>query len=146
MAVTDQTVKAPAVDEQAQLVRMVRVMFPHAKFPDGPYERCAAAILEGAAEDVRLRAQLTQGLRDLDAQGDRPFQELDDAAALALLEQIQTTEFFQSIRGKVITSLYEDHEVWELLGYEGSAEENGGYEQNFDDLDWLPAPRVEEAS
>lgn len=139
------TAKAPAVDEHAQLTRMVRVMFPHEKFPDGPYERTAKAILESAAQDARLRAQLTQGLRDLDSTGPKPFRNLDDAAALTLLESIQGSEFFQSVRGAVITSLYDDPEVWALLGYEGDASENGGYADNFNDLDWLPEPRIEEA-
>jgi hypothetical protein len=147
MAVTvPGTAKAPAVDELAQLTRMVRVMFPHAKFPEGPYERTAQAILDSGSDDARLRAQLIQGLRDLDATGPKPFRELDDAAALELLEGIQGSEFFQSVRGAVITSLYDDPEVWALLGYEGDATQNGGYAGNFDDLDWLPDPRVEEAS
>jgi hypothetical protein len=140
------TAKAPAVDEHAQLTRMVRVMFPHAKFPDGPYERCAKAILDGAGDDLRLRTQLTQGLRDLDATGAKPFRDLDDAAALALLEGIQQSEFFQSVRGAVITSLYDDPEVWAQLGYEGDATQNGGYAGNYGALDWLPEPRIEEAS
>lgn len=134
------------VDEHAQLTAMVRVMFPHEKFPDGPYERCAQVIIDSANGDMRLRTQLVQGLRDLDATGAEPFRELDDAAALELLRSIQGTEFFQSVRGAVITSLYDDPEVWALLGYEGDATENGGYADNFDDLDWLPEPRIEEAS
>jgi len=135
-----------AVDEHAQLTRMVRVMFPHETFPDGPYERCAQAIRDGAGADMRLRTQLVQGLRDLDATGAKPFRELDDAAALKLLQSIQDTEFFQSVRGAVITSLYDDPEVWALLGYEGDATRNGGYADNFNDLDWLPEPRVGEAT
>jgi hypothetical protein len=35
--------------------------------------------------------------------------------------------------------------VHELLGYEGPAYEKGGYlHRGFDDLDWLPTPRVQE--
>jgi hypothetical protein len=35
--------------------------------------------------------------------------------------------------------------VWELVGYEGPSYDRGGYlHRGFDDLDWLPRPRVEE--
>jgi hypothetical protein len=44
-----------------------------------------------------------------------------------------------------VVALYNDHEVWELLGYEGPSFDQGGYlNRGFDDLDWLPDPRIEE--
>jgi hypothetical protein len=133
------TVSRPGVhtSQRTLLTRMVRVMFPHDRFPDGPYERTADAILEAAGEDVRLRAQLDQGLRDLDALG---------GPTLDVLRGISSTEFFESVRAKTILSLYNDPEVWQLLGWEGESYSQGGYlERGFDDLDWLPTPRVAEA-
>jgi hypothetical protein len=132
--------------QRATLVRMVRVMFPHPDFPDGPYERTADGILTAADGEVRMRAQLDQGLRDLDALGGAPFTELDDAAALALLQRMSTTSFFAAVRAQCILSLYDDREVHRLLGYEGPAHDRGGYlHRGYDDLDWLPDPRIEEA-
>lgn len=129
------------------LTDMVRAMFPHPSFPDGPYERCAQSILDSAAADVRFMTQLQQGLRDLDVVGGAPFTGLDAGKALEVLREISGTEFFEGVRSRVITSLYGDREVWALLGYEGSSYEHGGYlERGFDDLDWLPNPRIEEAS
>ena len=44
-----------------------------------------------------------------------------------------------------MVSLYNDSEVWDLLGWEGESFSKGGYlTRGFDDLDWLPTPRVEE--
>ena len=129
------------------LTRMVRAMFPHERFPDGPYERTAAAIVEAAQEDVRTRAQVEQGLRELDAAGGEPFAELAPDAAYEVLRKMSGTTFFEAVRSKTILTLYDDPEVWALLGYEGSAYEHGGYaHRGFDDLDWLPDPRIEEAS
>jgi hypothetical protein len=129
------------------LARMVRVMFPHDKFPDGPYQRTAAAIAEAAQADVRLRAQLEQGLRELDAAGDVPFAELAPDAAYAVVRRMSGTAFFEAVRSNTILTLYDDPEVWALLGYEGPSFEHGGYlQRGFADLDWLPDPRVEEAS
>ena len=141
----------PPADETEQavaaLVPVIRAMFPHERFPDGPYERSARTIAEAAREDVRFRTQLAQGLRDLDVVGGAPFADLAPAQALDALRQISGTEVFEGIRSRVITSLYDDREVWELLGYEGASYDQGGYlERGFDDLDWLPDPRVEEAS
>jgi len=127
------------------LTVMVRAMFPHPSFPDGPYERCAQAIADAAGDDVRWRTQLDQGLRDLDVLGGAPFAQLDDAPRLEVLRSISATEFFQGVRSRVITSLYDDKEVWALLGYEGASFAHGGYrDRGFDDLDWLPAPSVGE--
>jgi len=127
------------------LTGMVRVMFPHPSFPDGPYERCARAIVEASHADVRMRAQLEQGLRDLDVIGGAPFAELPPEQALELLRSISSTTFFAAVRGQVITSLYDDREVWTLLGYEGPSYDQGGYlNRGFDDLDWLPDPKIEQ--
>jgi hypothetical protein len=146
MATVDTTGTADAAALRA-LTDMVRAMFPHPAFPDGPYERCAQSILDAAGDDVRFRTQLEQGLRDLDVVGGGPFGSLDGDVQLEVLRSISSTEFFGGVRSRVVTSLYDDKEVWSLLGYEGASYEQGGYlERGFDDLDWLPDPRIEEAS
>jgi hypothetical protein len=135
-----------AIDRRT-LTAMVRAMFPHSRFPDGPYDRTAAAIVEAAQEDLRMRAQLEQGMRELDAAGDAPFAELPPDAAFEVLRRMSGSAFFEAVRSKTILTLYNDPEVWSLLGYEGPSFEQGGYlRRGFDDLDWLPEPRVEEAS
>ena len=59
--------------------------------------------------------------------------------------EIEDVPFFQLIRSVAVVSLYNDHEVWDLLGYEGESFSQGGYlDRGFDDLDWLPTPRIEE--
>ena len=59
--------------------------------------------------------------------------------ALEVLRGMSSTEFFEGVRSRVITSLYDDREVWALLGYEGPSYDQGGYlNRGFDDLDWLP--------
>jgi hypothetical protein len=54
------------------------------------------------------------------------------------------TPFLTAIVDSVVVTLYSDPEVWELLGYEGPSFDKGGYiHRGFDDLDWLPDPRIE---
>lgn len=130
--------------ERLTLLRMLRVMFPHESFPDGPYERTAKAVIEAAAESPRTLAQLLQGLRDLDRLRGQPFVELDAGVSLTVLRGIQDAPFFTSVLRTASVKLYDDHEVWELLGYEGSSFDKGGYiDRGFDDLDWLPDPSVD---
>ena len=92
-------------------------------------------------------AQLGQGLIALDTLRGKPFAELEDAEALALLEQVQDTPFFQLVRSTTVVFMYSDRDVWKVLGYEGESSDKGGYvDRGFDDLDWLPDPRIEELS
>lgn len=136
-----------ALSEQhrATLIRMLRTMFPHSSFPIGPYERTAGKITTAAAANPRLLAQLLQGLEDLDRLRPQPFAELSEQTALTLLRGIQDTAFFRGVLDIAVVQFYDDHEVWDLLGYQGDSFDKGGYlERGFDDLDWLPEPRTTE--
>ena len=133
--------------ERRTLVRMLQVMFPHDSFPAGPYERAAEEVLNAAAVSPQVQAQLIQGLHDLDVLRDVSFVQLPNDVALTVLRGIQDAPFFQHILGVVVVKLYDDYEVWDLLGYEGPSFDKGGYiNRGFDDLDWLPEPRIEEAT
>lgn len=149
MTETSTPVASPAaISAQARrtLIRLLRVAYPHSSFPDGPYERTADAVIEKVGGSVFQALALGHGLASLDgAAAGGSFVDLDDAAAYALLRQVEHADFFKLIRSVAVVSLYNDQETWAILGYEGSAFEHGGYlHRGFDDLDWLPDPRVEE--
>ena len=130
--------------DRQTLVNVVYAAFPHSTFPRGPYERAADVVIEQAGKDPRFLAQLIQGLVDLDAQRDAPFAELDVDTAAAVLRGADETPFLTAIVDSAVVTLYSDPEVWELLGYEGPSYDKGGYvDRGFDDLDWLPDPRIE---
>jgi hypothetical protein len=129
--------------QEKLLLRLLRVAYPHPSFPDGPYARTAAAILatDGSADLVPA------GLADLDRRAGGDFSALQDDAATQVVEQIADSPFFALVHSTSVVALYDDHEVWDLLGYEGSSFDKGGYlHRGFDDLDWLPTPRIEEYS
>lgn len=134
--------------EEAQriLTRIIRVAFPHPKVPDGPYQRMAQKIVTESNESTWFRVALTQGLMTLDAQSEESFLELPDDRALAVLKRIADLEFFGFIRRTTVLNFYDDPEVWSILGYEGESFSQGGYlNRGFNDLDWLPEPRIEES-
>lgn len=57
---------------------------------------------------------------------------------VAVLETIQQTPFFRTVRAGLVTGLYNQKEVWPLFGYEGESFSKGGYiDRGFDDIDWL---------
>jgi hypothetical protein len=132
-------------DARATLVRVLHVAFPHETVPDGPYERTADAVIAAADASTWSRLSLVQGLDSLAGLTGDGFLELDDADATKVLRHVEGTEFFGLIRRTAVVSLYDDPEVWSVLGYEGSSVDKGGYiDRGFDDLDWLPDPRIEE--
>lgn len=133
-----------AVGEQSQalLARMVRVMYPHERFGEGPYRRAAAKILEAGCASPALKSAFATALHDLATAGFVNFREDE---ALDHLKTIEATDFFKKVRSTAIVTLYDDAEVWDALGYEGPSYDKGGYiHRGFNDLDWLPEPRIEE--
>lgn len=134
-------------DAAARLVRVIKVAFPHRGFPDAAYQRAADHIISTVADSPFQTAQVGQGLLSLDALRDQPFAALDQEEALAVLQQIEHTPFFQLVRSTTVVFMYSDRDVWAVLGYEGESSDKGGYvDRGFDDLDWLPDPRIEEMS
>lgn len=132
-------------DAAQTLLALIRAAFPHDGVPVSAYRRAAGTVQGAADENTWMRVKLAQGLDSLQALADGRFAELTALEALPLLLRIQHTAFFGFVRQTVVLSLYEDEEVWEALGYEGPSFDKGGYiDRGFDDLDWLPDPRIEE--
>jgi len=127
------------------LFRLLRVAYPHDRFPDSPYERTAKQVEQAAAGSEDGLDALAQGLDSLDA--DEDFLALDEEAATTAVRAIDQQAFFRQIHSSTVVALYDDREVWDLLGYEGASFDKGGYlERGFDDLDWLPDPRITETA
>lgn len=129
-------------DRQAKLlIRVLRVAYPHPTFPDAPYDRASKAIQDADGADEVL----ADGLRDLDERAGGDFAALDDEQATEILRAVDGSPFFTLVKATTVVALYDDHEVWDLLGYEGASFDKGGYlDRGFNDLDWLPDPRIEE--
>lgn len=132
-------------EAEETLTALIRAAFPHERVPLSAFQRAARTVCSAAEESAWMRVKLAHGLDSLQALADGRFTELTPQEALPLLLRIQHTTFFGFVRQTVVVSLYEDEEVWEVLGYEGPSFEKGGYlNRGFDDLDWLPDPRIEE--
>ena len=59
-------------------------------------------------------------------------------AQMDALRELEGGPTFFYLRNRTIESLYRNPVVWQLVGYEGSSIEYGGYiDRGFDDIDWL---------
>ena len=124
--------------QMATLMQMARDIYPHDRIADEFYAvavkgydspdhaadiAAGVAMLDGAAMGKGAASYVAVGWED-----DR----------VALLRSIETTAFFQKIRGGLVTGLYNQKAVWPLFGYEGESFSQGGYiTRGFDDIAWL---------
>ena len=126
------------------LLKALRVIYPHDSLADRYYAAVVAALDEDAKAGGETAGLLKDGVAGLDQVYGLPFAELSEGNQLRVLEAIQGTPFFQTIRGKAVVALYNNPLVWQAFGYEGASSDQGGYlERGFDDLAWLPEPPPE---
>ena len=129
-------------EEKKLLIKMIRTLYPNDRFPDGPYVRTAEDVINKGNANSESALMLQQGVDQLSADN---FANLDFIQATKYLTDMGRTTFFEHVRGTSTVTLYNDKEVWSLLGYEGYSYDKGGYiNRGFNDLDWLPEPRIEE--
>lgn len=130
-------------DSFATLVKMARDLYPHDKIADNYYAGVIESIDKAAKDDAALKTMLEDGVTQLNekatglkygAYGNVPSED----ERVAILKEIETTPFFQKIRGTMITGLYNNKELWPHFGYEGSSADKGGYiNRGFSDINWL---------
>ena len=126
------------------LVKVARDIYPHDFLVDSYYITAVKPWDGKAAKDPAVKAMIEGGVNRLDQDAhDRhqvPYAEVPwESDRVALLQGIEQTEFFKTIRGDLVVSLYNQKELWPKFGYEGSSAEHGGYiKRGFADIDWLP--------
>ena len=129
-------------EDKEILMKMVRTLYPHDRFPDGPYLRTTDDVINKGNSSPEKAIMLQEGIDKLKADS---FNKMNFEKATKYLTDMGRTEFFEHVRGTTTVTLYNDKETWELLGYEGYSYDKGGYiNRGFNDLDWLPEPRIEE--
>jgi hypothetical protein len=135
--------KALAPQTMATLIQIARDIYPHDRIADRYYAVAVKGHDEQAASDPAHKALVEAGVGELDALAASAHGvgyaavgwEID---RVALLNQVADGPFFQTIRGGLVVSLYNQKEVWPIFGYEGESFSQGGYiARGFDDIDWL---------
>ena len=135
--------KSLSPEVMATLTRVARDIYPHDSFPDALYAAAVKGHDETASGDADFKKMMEDGVAMLDQKAN------DDGNAnylavgwesdrVAMLRSIEDSEFFKTMRGGLVVSLYNQPAVWEKLGYEGPSFDKGGYlYRGFDDIEWL---------
>jgi hypothetical protein len=126
------------------LVKVARDIYPHDFLVDSYYITAIKPWDGKAAKDPAVKAMLEDGVRRLDqdakdrhklAYAQVPW----EADRVVLLQGVEQTDFFKTVRSDLVVSLYNQEELWPKFGYVGSSAEHGGYiKRGFNDIDWLP--------
>jgi len=127
---------ANALSPQARdtVLQVTRTMFPHDALPDEAYEKVLRAF-----EAADGASTLESGVAELDG-----FASLGEEERVAALERVEGSELFALVHATAVVELYDNPVVWQALGYEGPSAHLGGYlHRGFDDLDWLPEPKLD---
>ncbi len=125
------------------LLQMCRDLYPHDRVPDAMYQKVVDMFDAAALKDPAVAQMMTDGVGELNA-ASRRIAKRDYAATpretdrVAALQSIEGSAFFGKVRGDMIAGLYNNPDVWEVLGYEGASAHLGGYiNRGFNDIDWV---------
>lgn len=127
-------------ETMATLIQLARDIYPHDQVADKYYAIAVKGHDDQAGKNAAHKTLIEDGIVDLDkragAGGYRGLGWEDDR--VAILQAIETTPFFQTVRGGLVVSLYNQKEIWPVFGYEGESYSKGGYiKRGFNDIEWL---------
>ena len=132
--------------EGEALLKMARTLFPHTKLADAVYALVVKDLDAAAASDAKTATMLKAGVVALNKAAGGNFAESAYDKRLAIIKGMEGNPFFAAVRGKCVTSLYDNDMSYVAFGYPGSSWDKGGYiTRGFQDLKWLPEPSLKES-
>lgn len=127
--------------EGETLMKMGRVLYPHAKLSDAVYALLAKDLDADAGKSADTLKLLRDGVAALDKAAGGSFATASAAKQLEVVKAIEGQPFFNAVRGKCVTALYDNDMAYTTFGYPGASWDKGGYlTRGFQDLKWLPDP------
>jgi hypothetical protein len=125
-------------DTMATLIQMARDIYPHDHVADEYY----AAAVKGY-DNADQAEMIEAGVMALNAaavgRGHASYLAAGwERDRVDVLRGMEESPFFQTVRGGLVTGLYNQKAVWPLFGYEGESYSKGGYiDRGFDDINWI---------
>jgi hypothetical protein len=133
-------VKGLKPETMKTLILVARDIYPHDKVPDRFYAVAMKPYDDKAATDPAAKASAEAFVAALDgAAGAGGYAGVGwEAQRVAILRDLSHDPMFEQIRSGLVVSLYNNHDLWPIFGYQGESYEEGGYlHRGFDDIDWL---------
>lgn len=123
------------------MIRMARLLYPHAAIPDSIYMEALDQALSSISANPTFADTLRAAERALNAQ-QANWIDRDEASQIAAMKAIERTDAFVAIQLAVQVNFYNHPAVWRHIGYEGPSSEKGGYiGRGAGVVDWLPEER-----
>tara|TARA_R110002094_G_scaffold189_5_gene1041 strand:+ start:2471 stop:2989 length:519 start_codon:yes stop_codon:yes gene_type:complete len=125
-------------ETMATLIQMARDIYPHDHVADEFY----AAAVKGY-DSAESKDTVEAGIAALNAAAaGNGFASYVDTGwerdRVDILRGMENSTFFQTVRGGLVTGLYNQKAVWPLFGYEGESYSKGGYiNRGFNDINWV---------
>ncbi|MEH6628184.1 MAG: twin-arginine translocation signal domain-containing protein [Motiliproteus sp.] len=143
--VSPQAWAASVVGDRASetLLRLARDIYPHDTLDDKYYTQVMLPMGESANTDKALAKLLIEGVSELDQRANDRFgmgylEVKQEADRVVILREMESSAFFQKVKGAVMMGIYNNPELWPWFGFGGSSWEQGGYiNRGFDKIDWL---------
>lgn len=144
------SLKALQPQTMATLILLARDIYPHDRLSDAVYAKAVSVYDDDAASDPQMKTTIENGVAGLNKAA-RDSYKVDyvnvgwEEQRSAILRAQDQGAFFQKIRADLVTSLYNQHDIWTKFGYEGASADKGGYiHRGFNDINWLPAQPAQE--
>lgn len=122
----------------ATLIQMARDIYPHDHVADEFYATAVKGY-DTAADAPMIEAGIAALNAAAQGRGHASYVDTGwERDRVDILRGMEESDFFQTVRGGLVTGLYNQKGVWPLFGYEGESFSEGGYiDRGFDDINWL---------
>ena len=127
-------VKVIKPETMATLVQMARDIYPHDTIADEYYVNAVKSY-----DNEKSKKLIEEGIDSLNKETKGSYLDLGwESQRVKVLHQIEDSPFFQTVRGGLVTGLYNQKDIWPIFGYEGESYSKGGYiKRGFNDINWL---------
>ena len=90
-----------------------------------------------AATDESLKKSFVDGVAEIDSEAGGKYMKASYKDRVAILKRSKETAFFNIMRWEMVSVFYNNKKVWDVVGYQGTAYDQGGYYlRGFQDADW----------
>lgn len=129
-----------STQQGAVILAFTRHLYPHPHLDDAVYALVVKALEEKAAHDAATKATLLHGIERLNHIGSGDWLKRSPPLQLIDVKSMQSTPFFQLVRGTAVVALYNNDMAFAHFGYDGKQGNEGYLYKGFNDLTWLPDP------